>query len=186
MSYGDKSLPFPRASTYFQGGAVDTNKDLTTVIGCVREVPDTVHGTGTKVKLRAVKNASGSAITIARKFYKFDTGALDLGREIKGLNNVAGGLCKPMDDAYTVGNTIAAGDVFWVVESGYCYGVTEASSVNLAAGDAIASDASGLVNGAKAAAGEYSPATITVASTTKAETVVLLVNDGLVNAEAAG
>jgi hypothetical protein len=131
-----------------------------------------------------VKNDSGAAITSARKFYKFaTTDALDFGRRIADVNDSAGGVCKPMDDAYVVGTSIADDDLFYVVEAGPCYVNTEASSVSLSAGGAVVSDASGLVDGAAPAAGNYICGRIDADCTTTSTAVVIHVEAGLVGGE---
>ena len=179
------ALPFRRGSTYKDGSTLTlaaTTAD--NLLGNTYPVVDTVHGTKKIITLRIVRAAE--AITAARKFYEFGTGALDLGRELSGTPATAGAICKPLDDAYTVGQVIAKYDLCYVVEEGPAYVVTEASSVSLSQGAAVASDGSGLVNGAACAAGEYPAGKIDQASTTPGETVVVWVNAGLVKPPAAG
>jgi hypothetical protein len=184
----EKTLPFPRGGTYLDGVVTGSDTLASHLEGKLYEVDDTVHGTGHKVILRCVKNDTGSAITIARSFAKFSTTSqYDFGRRVGTFpNDTAGGVCKPMDDAYTVGNTIADDDLFYVVEEGPCWVTSEATTYNITAGDALASDASGLVNGAAAAAGEYVVGTADLQGTAESTAVVVHVAGGLVNSDAAG
>ena len=178
-------LPFERGKTYKDGSSLTlaaTTADH--LLGTVYKVIDTVHSTGKPMYLRIVRAAA--AITSANAFYAFGTGALDLGRELSGTVAGAGVICKPLDDAYTVGTVIAQYDLCYVVEEGPCNVVTEVSSVSLSQGDAVASDGSGLVNGAACAAAEYPVGTIDQASTTAGATVVIHVNAGLAKPPAAG
>ncbi len=182
----EKTLPFPRGKTYGDGVVTldvtnyDTAKHLE---GTVHEVEDTVHGTGVKVFLRIVKNRSGSAITAARKFYRWYTGSLAMGRRILGVANVDGQLCKPLDDKYVVGVSIPNGDLFYVLEEGPCSVTTEAASVSLVGGDAVTTDQLGVIKGTAAAAGEYVVGQIDVNCDAESAVVVIHVNRGLVNAE---
>ena len=189
MSYVHVGLPFPRGNVRSDKSDDITLSDTTfsDLEGKLYMVNDTVHSTGKNVILRAVKNDTGSDITVARDcFYRYSTGANDFGRRIAGKCNAAGIVGRPIDDKYPVGYVIPDDDIFYVVEEGPCYVKTEASSVNLSAGDAVATDASGLVNGAAAAAGEAVLGTIDAACTTASTTVVVHVRGDVHKAEAAG
>ena len=116
----EKSLPFPRGRTFY-----DANTDVTLsdtlyshLEGQIFEVEDTEHGTGEKVLLRVVKNDTGAAITVARKFCEFSvTSSADWGLRVGTFPaDTAGAVCKPIDDAYTAGDTIDQYDLFYVVE----------------------------------------------------------------------
>jgi len=115
-------LPFARGSTLYEGSPSAVT-DGESIAGHVYEAKDTIHGTGETVKLRAVINDTGSSITVARKGIAFGTAAKDFGRYSSAAGYVAaqGAEGKPLDDAYTTGETIASKDVFWVVEKGPCY-----------------------------------------------------------------
>jgi len=177
----EKTLPFPRGSTASDAGLVSLDDSTFSELeGKIFEVPDTVHGTGQPILLRAVKNDSGAAITVARKFMRFALAALDFGRRVAGFVNAAGAVCKPLDDAYTVGFSIPDDDIFYVVEAGKCNVLTEASAVALDAGSVVASDASGFVNGAPCAqASEYAAGKIGPAAYATATAVVVEVQAGL-------
>ena len=164
----DNVLPFSRGSTHAANSAKLSLGDKTYdhLEGRCYFAPDTENNTGERVVLRVVKNDTGSGITVTHDFYRYSTGAKDWGRRIGAVCDSAGEVGKPMDDAYEVGATIPDDDLFYVVESGPCTVRPESSSVNLSAGDAIATDASGRANGAKAAAGEAVLATIDAACTT--------------------
>lgn len=176
-------LPFPRGQTASDSGLVASLDDdsFSGLEGRIFEAVDSVHSTGQTILLRAVKNDSGAAITVARKFCMFAlTSDYDFGRRVSGYVDTAGLPCKPMDDAYTVGFSIPDDDIFWVVERGPCSVVAEASSVNLAAGAVVASDASGLVNGTPCDHdAEYAAGSINAASTTESATLVVQIEAGL-------
>ncbi len=183
----EKTLPFPRGKTYGDGVVTldvtnyDTAKHLE---GTIHEVEDTVHGTGEKVFLRIVKNESGSAITAARKLFSFGLSPKDLGRRIRRLAFIKGMLCKPLDDKYVVGFSIPDGDLFYLVETGFCTIQLESTAVALSQGDAVTTDQSGLLDGAVAGAGEYVVGQIDVDAAVASANVVVHVNAGLVNSEA--
>ena len=188
----EKTLPFPRGKTMAQGVVTPDDSYFEHLEGRLFEAKDTVHGTGVPVILRVVKNDKGSAITIStdgETFFKYSTtDAKDWGRRISAINNVAGGVAKPIDDFYTEGSdpvsSIPDDDLFYIVEQGPCYAKTEASSVNLSAGDPIASDNAGLVNGAVAAAGETVLGTIDEDCTTTSTAVLVWVKGDVHKAEA--
>ena len=154
----DHCLPFPRGQVYSDNVITMTATLGQEHEGRIYEVPDTVHNTGQKVKLRVVRNVTGAAITVARNGCEFAKTALGFGRKIAAFGAALSGqgvVAKPLDDAYVVGTTIPANDLFYVVESGPCYVLTEGVVVNLPVGTAVAWDAAGRVNGARAAAGQY-------------------------------
>ncbi len=185
----DKCLPFPRGQTASDAGIATTSdtwrQDLE---GKIYETEDTVNGTGKPVKLRVVKNDTDGAITAARKFCRFSANEKDFGRRIGTFpNDVAGGVCKPLDDAYTVGFSIPDDDLFYVVEEGNCQVLTNDDTLALNAGDGVASDSEGLVSDDVAAAGEFvvGQSDITTTSGT-AITLLIHVNAGLAKPPAAG
>lgn len=177
----EKTLPFPRGQTASDSGLVDLDDStFSDLEGKIFEVPDTEHGTGEAILLRAVKNDSGSDITVARKFMRFAINALDFGRRVAGVVNAAGAVCKPVDDAYAVGFVILDDDIFYVVERGKCGVLTESSAVALDAGAVVASDSSGFVNGTPCAqATEYAAGKIGPAAYATATEVVVDVQAGL-------
>ena len=133
--------------------------------GQIFQVLDTVHGTGELVTLISLKNESGGDLTVARKFLKFGTSALNFGRVCAGFNDAAGGIVVAMDDAYTVGATIVEHDVFLAVFKGPVSVTTGAAGVDLAQGAAVASDATGCVAAAAATAGQFVAGTLDQATT---------------------
>lgn len=159
MSNYDAALPFPRGQTLSDGGEITLgDAGFSELEGRVFEYPDNIHGTGTITRLKIVKNDTGSAITVARKFGEFsvtDTG--DFGRRIGTFPcNTAGAIVLPLDDAYPVGMSIPDDDLFYVVYEGFCDVLTGASITNLAAGMSVSSDNAGLINNAAAvAAGSF-------------------------------
>jgi len=183
-SPADKTLPFARGDTADLGELSWDTTVFKHLVGRKYWVDDSVHGTGSQVCLRLCR--AESAITVARKFVDWGTDAGDFGRYVADLTPTAGAPTKPLDDKYTVGDTIPANSLFYVVEEGPCYCTTEGSSVNLSAGDPVATDTSGCVNGTAAAAGETVIGQIDAASTTTGENVLVWVAPGLQAAEAAG
>ena len=178
----DNALPFPRGGTMSDFGQVTpTDTMYSHIEGRIYRVPDTVHGTGEVVYLRAVKNDSGADITSARVFTGLSTPSdYDFGRRCSGVVGSAGAVCKPMDDKYPVGTVIPDDDIFWVVEAGPCGVLTEVTAVNLAAGGAVASDASGFINGVTCAqATEFCVGNINAATVATATETVVQVEKGL-------
>ena len=172
-----RCLPFPRGYTMADGIITpgDTGRDH--LEGKLYEVPDTEHGSGVNVILMAVKNDTGAAITVARKFGEFSAAtALDHGRRIGQFPcNTAGAVVLPLDDAYTVGASIADDDIFYVVVYGYCDVLTGASVASLAAAGAVASDNAGLIaDQATAAAGEFVVGTLDYAASYSANTATTI------------
>jgi len=180
MGTPENVLPFPRGRTACDGFVTPTAALYSQLMGQVYEVHDTVHGTGQKVKLRAMKLEAD--ITVARKFFKPGTTALDFGRTIAALNNSAGGVAWALDDAYTVGDTLLANDVVYFIDKGPVYLRTETSSVSLAQGGGVVSDGSGLVDGAAPAAGNVVLGRIDEACTTT-NTLVVVHIDMMVGGE---
>lgn len=176
------ALPFPRGGTASDFGQITGSDTMWSHLeGRVYKVPDTQHGTGQDVYLRAVKNDSASVLTVARKFCRWSlTSDYDFGRRVAGYVNSAGLSCKPIDDAYAAGLEIPAYDIFYVIEGGPCLVQTEATAVDLEAGDAVASDASGLINGDPCAqATEYAVGTVYSDCTTAGALVAIHVYKGL-------
>ena len=172
-------LPFPRGGTMSDWGALSNERPALTsatwlsLAGQRFLTADTVHGTASPVGLILLKNGA-STLTVARRFLKFSlASALDFGRVSDGYNTVAGGIAVALDDAFVVGKVIPAYDLFYAVYFGPCGVLTEATTVNLAAGNTIISDASGYVDGVAAAATQVPLGIIDVASTTAAEEVVI-------------
>ncbi len=176
------ALPFPRGGTAGDFGNEVTLSDTTFshLEGRIYEVPDTKHGTGQNILLRAVKNDTGSAIVVARKFMGFSTTSdYDFGRRSSGFAG-AGAVCKPLDDAYAIAVSIPKWDVFYVIERGPADVQTETAGVDLPAGSVVASDASGLVNGtACAQATEYSAGAIGPAAAAVDTVISVQVDAGL-------
>jgi hypothetical protein len=181
----DHSLPFPRGTTY--GDNVLT---LTATLGQdhegrVYEVPDSEHNTGVKVSLRVVRNLTGAAITVARRFCEMTSAAsLDFGRKCAAFGgdvSAQGAVAKPLDDAYPLGMSIPANDLFYVGEEGPFTVLTESGAVNLAPGAPVACNADGTVDGTAAQAGEYVCGSSTRLANVLSEDLVIHVNAGLLN-----
>lgn len=175
----ERGLPFPRGKTYGDGVVTLTDTTAKHLEGKVYEVEDTVYGTGQTIKLRVVKNDSGADITVARKFMKFSgTDANDFGRRCAGFASTAGSVCKPLDEAYTVGATIPDDDLFYVLEEGWGKVNTAAGSISLGAGAEVATTADGLIGGVEAVAGEYVAGRVDVACTTASTATRIWVDAG--------
>lgn len=188
MGMKEHALPFPRGQTMGDGVLTLTDTYRKSLEGRIFTVPDTEHGTGMEIKLRVVKNDTGAAITAARNLCEFDgTDALDFGRRVTSFGNNLSGqgvVCKPLDDAYTVGQSIPDDDLFYVVEEGYCTIVTEGGAVSLPVGTAVAANATGTLDGARAAAGQYVIGTMVETILLADTNAKVHVNAGLANASA--
>ena len=183
LDAGSNCLPFPRGDVADLG---DLSWDSTVfghLVGRKFVVNDTQHGTGSKVVLRVCR--AEAAITVARKCVNWGTDAKDFGRTVQDLAPTAGKPTLPIDDAYAASAVIVANSLFYCVEYGPCYVVTESSAVNLAQQDAVAADSAGCVNGAAAAAGEAPFGIIDEDSTDKSTNVLIWVT-GLSGVPAAG
>lgn len=152
-------LPFQRGKTASGGLLTPTATYRDELEGRFYWAEDTLHGTKQPVVLLCLRNTTGAAITVARKFVKLD---ITTAKSVASAgdtfpNTTAGGVALPLDDAYVVGSSIADDDIFTVVAWGYCSVLTGASVTNLAAGNAIASDNAGLIANVSggAAAGEF-------------------------------
>lgn len=154
--------------------------DLFGFEGKVFEFPDTVHGTGRSVWCMCVQNDTGSAITVARKFASLaNSTSMDFGGRVGAFPNAtAGGVVVALDDAYTVGATIADNDLFWVLVYGPCSIATGASVTNLSAGISVSSDNAGLINNATGvAAGAYVAGTLDYAASYTANSTAKVLVD---------
>jgi hypothetical protein len=178
--------PFARGYTFNDappsGGLVTLgDTGLSEYEGKIYEVPDTVHGTGRPVLLMIVKNDTGAAITVARKFAAFSAAtSLDHGRRIGTFpNGTAGGVVVALDDGYTVGKSIADDDLFFVLIYGPCSIGTPAAVTNLTAGESVASDNAGLIANTSggAAAGEYVAGTLDYAASYTANSTAKVLVD---------
>jgi hypothetical protein len=177
------ALPFERGRTYCDGVVTPGATLFDSLLGKTFRVPDTVNSTGQHVYLVAVKNSTGSAITVVRKFFSFEIDtAKDFPRYCGALPNTsAGGIVLALDDAYTVGASIPNNDIFWAVCEGPVSVLTGASIASLAAGGGVASDNAGLIaDQATAAASEFVYGTLNYLATYVINTATL------VNAQARG
>lgn len=157
MSF-EQNLPFPRGGTACDGAFTPAATTYENLEGRIFEVKDTVHGLGGNVHLAVVRNDSGSAITVARKTVRFGTAAGDIGRKVAGLSGATGQIGKPIDDAYTVGASIPANDLFYVVYAGPCDILSCTSATAAAAltvGSLLTTDNGGQVGAAAATTGNF-------------------------------
>lgn len=184
-----KHLPFARGSTMSDWNVLSKTLGASTWLSLAGEkffVPDTQHATGQQVGLILLKNGS-SALTTENRFLEFSVAtAKYFGSVVTGYNTTANGIVVALDDAYPAGKSIPAYDLFWGVFLGPVNVKTEATSVNLSAGDPVASDASGYVDGAAATAGSFVAGTIDADSTSTATAVLIHMAGNLSMPPAAG
>ena len=166
------TLPFPRGQTWCDGQVTPDATTAKQLLGKVYEVTDSVHLTGRTVKLRVVKN-DGSALTVARKAVAYGTAALDFGRYIKGYNASAGGSAVLIDNAYAVGQVIAASDLFYVIEEGPTTILSSSAAATFAAQAELAVAAGGRLTTVAATTGQFSLGRIDEACATTSATVVV-------------
>lgn len=166
-------LPFPRGKTAADGLMTPTATWRSEIEGKAYWAQDTQHSTSTPVALLVVRNATGSAITVARKFAEFSVAAAKacVGKISTFPCDTAGGVALPLDDAMTVGASIPANDLFYVVLFGFCSVLTGSAVNNLSAGVAVTTDNAGLIaNKSAPAAGEYVIGRLDYASSYSAST----------------
>ena len=179
MLLGSKCLPFPRGYTAADGVVTPDDSWKSELEGQVFWTEDTEHGTGYLIGLMVVKNDTGAAITIARRFCEFSiTDSLDFRRRIGTFPaNTEGAVAVPLDDAYTVGNTIADDDLFYVLVSGPC-SVETGGVGNFVAGMSVMTSALGKIRDLAAVpAGDFVIGTLdTAASYTANSTAIVLVD----------
>jgi len=152
-------LPFPRGKTASQGNITPDATYAQELEGKFFWSEDTQHATNIPLVVLCVRNRTGGAITVARKFCEMDiTTAKSSPSAVDTFPcNTAGAVALPLDDVYVVGSTIASLDLFFVVAYGFCSVLTTASVTNLTAGESIATDNAGLIpnTAGGAAAGEF-------------------------------
>jgi len=184
-----RELPFPRGSTFSDAGIVTMDDSMRSDLeGKLVQVEDTVHDTGEQITLRIVKNDTDGAITVARKCGEFSTTSeADYGARIGTFPcDTDGAVCKPIDDAYTVGFSIPDDDLFYVVEEGLCDILSNASAITSAAGEAVAVDTAGTLKDNAAAAGKYVIGVLQEAATVAATAYLVRVSGGIAPPPAAG
>lgn len=146
-------LPFERGDTACGAGETPGAADIyESLVGRVYETEDA--DTSEPIQLLVARNISGSAITGAKKFYRFGTGQYDFGRNVLSLADAAGQVCKPMDPKLN-GVDIHDHDLFYLVYGGPAEGLTETTAVSLAAHSPITTTCVGTIDGAVPAAGDF-------------------------------
>lgn len=179
-SVEERALPFPRGYTAVDGTLTPGDGWRQDELeGKVYWAPDTIHNTGIMVGLMAVKNDTGAAITVARQCGEFSlANTYDFGRRIGTFPcNTEGAVALPLDDAYTVGATIADDDIFYVIVKGPCSIDTEGVS-NFAAGMSLMSSALGCIrNLAQPTAGSFVLGTLAYAASYTANTTAVVYVD---------
>jgi len=174
----NRILPFPRGQTLYDG-ATSVDDTAKKIIGQCFEVPDTLHGSGSRVVLRAVQNDKGSAITPELKFYSFQSGSHDeWGTKVDGVCGTEGELGKPMDDytRTTKLSSIVDHDVFFVVEEGNCR-VLKTATTSFTAGMAVQTNVRG--KALRAAAGDVVVGAAISSYTAAVTNMVIRVERGL-------
>jgi len=151
-------LPFNRGLTAAEGLITPTSTYRAELEGRAYYSEDSEHDSNQLIVLLCVRNLTGSAITVARKCGEFKTtAALAMVSQMLTFPcDTAGAVALPIDDAYAVGASIPANDLFYVVLQGWCDILTGAAVTNLSAGIPITVDNAGLIaNKAQPAAGEF-------------------------------
>jgi hypothetical protein len=121
-------------------------------VGRIYECEDT--NTSEPIQLLVVRNDTGSTLTGAKRFYRFGTGQYDFGRNVAGVANSAGMICKPMDDKLNA-VSIVNDDLFYLIYGGPAMVLTETAGVNLAALAKLSTDALGAIDNTAPAAGGF-------------------------------
>ena len=183
-----RELPFPRGSTLSCASLISLDDStMSQLEGRLVQVEDTEHGTGEQITLRIVKNDTGGDITVSKKLAAFSTTSeSDYGCRIGTfVNTTDGGVCKPIDDAYTI-TTIPDDDLFYVVEEGSCDIVSAAGGISSAAGEAVSSDNLGCIKDNASAAGKYVVGVLQEAAAVAATAYRVRVSAGIAPPPAAG
>lgn len=133
--YTDATLPFPRGSTYQDGGLLtltasptDAVKDHSHGAGIVGRLFETTDSAGRPLVLRVVR-ANLDLANVRGKTVSYLAGKI--GIEVDAYCDSNGEICSIMDDAYTATFDISAHDLFYVVEQGHVLALAE-SGVNAA------------------------------------------------------
>jgi len=150
-------LPFAQGHTMLDGDTAPATDCYESLVGRIYEVED--ENTSEPIQLLVVRNDTGSTLTGAKKFYRFGTGQYDFGRNVVGLTNSVGQICKPMDPNLN-GYSIVNDDLFYLVYSGPAEATTETGSIDLGAHAQIVCDALGCIDGTAPAAGSFVAATL--------------------------
>ena len=131
---GEANLPFSRGKTYFGATPADSN-DGGAILGQEFEVNDTVYGTGRKIRVRAVRNATG--VTIYGKALALLNA---LGTTIIGIARTdAARPVAPIDELLPSTGCLS-NDICWVVVKGpaLCKSQIAVADANVvAAGDLV-------------------------------------------------
>jgi hypothetical protein len=177
-------LPFPRGktgATLVKFGTTLTSTFRDDLVGQTFPVEDKIHGTNRTLRLRIVRNVSGGALTVANLANRFLayrlTTAGDLGRNVTGLTGTIGMQGRPIDDYYneeTALTSIAANDLFYVVDEGPCYATTAAADASLTHGEPVTCDALGALYKTKAVEGHHEMGQYIGATTTTEDQKVVI------------
>lgn len=179
-SMAESALPFPRGRTAGDGELSLDDTTLQDLEGKRYVVDDDVHNTGLPVVLMVVKNDTGAAITVARKFGEFSAAdTYDMGRRLGQFPaNTEGAIAVPLDDKYTVGQSIPDDDLFYVILKGPVSVLAAATVVNLAAHIPVMTSSTGLVADAAApTAGSFVIGTLAYAASYVAGAAVVVLAD---------
>lgn len=155
MGAVDYVLPFRRGSTWKDGQVTDLiTLAIGTALNLAGTIVKTVDSSNRPLKLRIVKLSA--AVTVAKKCLSFDESTPGyFGRVSAGIATVSGAVAKPLDDEYVNAATLAAYDLVYVVEEGFCRCQAANDASNLATwdmDDPLAVNASGQLR--KALSGE--------------------------------
>jgi hypothetical protein len=136
--YTDATLPFPRGSTYKDGGNLVLADNTTCGAGIVGRLFETTDSSGRPLVLRAVR-ADAALTDVGGTVVRYT--AAKTGSNIAGTSTGSGEISSIVDDAYPSTYDIAAYDVFYVVEEGYVVALSESSATT--AGTKVMANGSG-------------------------------------------
>ena len=147
-------LPFPRGSTYFEGDStLATSTEGVNLEGKVYEYDDHTasqgvgHGTGHRLRLRVIRNASGGNLTAGRGVFLRTASTAVFGSRALGHTFPAGGYGICVDDAYSTGYNIISNDLFYGVIAGPVRMRKSLRTATLTVREAVAFDTGGrLIN----------------------------------------
>lgn len=113
----NETPPWPRGSTYSNGGTIDSaNLGGVNYEGKEWVVEDTIYNTGQYVTIRAVRN-SGTFALRPMRLVTFDTAFV--GQRVNGYSTVTYAPCMPLDELLPAAGLVA-NDIGYVIMEGPC------------------------------------------------------------------
>lgn len=118
----DEAPPFPRGSTFYGGGTIDSNNlGGVNLEGKEYRFEDTIYGTGQYVVARIVRNSGTFALRPSR-LVTFDTSYI--GQRVNGYATTSFAAAVPVDELLPAAG-VPANDLFWVIMQGPCLVLTD-------------------------------------------------------------